>query len=90
MNFNFTHKSPLGRSADNPDYVLVKFWGAPDLKTMEGTLYFKDPFFKRVRIPLQIDENNVSVQATKAAAASLKQGGQTVIWITLIIRLFFS
>jgi hypothetical protein len=88
MNFNFTEKSPLGRE-EEPDYVLVKFWGATDLKTMDGNIYFKDPFFKRVRIPLQIDSKDPTVKATKAAAAAIEEGGKTIIWIMLVLNLFF-
>jgi hypothetical protein len=56
---------------------------------MDGKLYFKDPFFKRVRIPLQIDSNDPTVKATKAAAAAIEEGGKVVVWTMLVLNLFF-
>jgi hypothetical protein len=50
LKFNFEDKKSL--SLIDPDHVIIKFWGAPYILTMEGKPIFKDPFVLKVRIPL--------------------------------------
>ena len=42
LKFNFEDKESL--SLGDPDYVIIKFWGAPYILTLEGEPIFKDPF----------------------------------------------
>jgi len=88
MNFNFSMKQSLGRDKD-PDYVLIKFWGLPGVLEQDGHPIFKDPWFKKIRIPRQNEAESVSVKATEAAAVALESSGKAALWIVVVLRMFF-
>ena len=73
-----------------PDYVNIKLWGAPFMLTKEKKPIFKAPLVLRVRIPAQSSQNDASVIATEAVAATINTTGKVILWIQFITNLFFS
>jgi hypothetical protein len=57
LKFDFKNKAKVSLG-EEPDYVMVKFWGAPYILTEDGDPIFKEPFSVRVRIPLLTDPDD--------------------------------
>jgi hypothetical protein len=88
IKFDFKEKAKVSLG-DEPDYVLVKFWGAPYILTEDQKPIFKEPFAVRVRIPLQTDPEATSVIATQVMADSIGNVGTILLWIQFGFRIFF-
>ena len=86
LNFNFKDKSSLSLG-DEPDYVIIKFWGAPYIMTALGKPIFREPFVLRQRIPLQSESGSTAVVATKAIAQTVGTAGKSGLWIMTVVRL---
>lgn len=67
LKFNFKDKSAMSL-ADEPDQVIISFWGAPFMMSEDNKPVFSEPFVLRLRIPLQSESGSTSVVATKAIA----------------------
>jgi hypothetical protein len=80
IRFDFKNKA-LVSLGDEPDYVIVKFWGAPFILSADSKPIFKEPFAIRVRIPLQNDSEDTSVIATQVFSDSAGTLGESIIWI---------
>lgn len=87
LNFNFKDKSSLSLG-DEPDYVIIKFWGAPYIMTELNKPIFREPFVLRMRIPLQSESGSTSVVATKAISQTVGTVGLFGLYIMPIVHLF--
>ena len=90
LHINFKDKAFLGRD-DEPDYLIFKFWAAQKIKTREGnTMFFKEPFMKKIQIPTQIDSDSKFNKATKTAATAVMIIGKTALVTAVALRFVFN
>ena len=89
LTFDFKDKSAMSLG-DEPDFVIINFWGAPFLLTEDNKPIFSEPFVVRIRVPLLSESGSTSVIATKALAKTVGEAGKAGIWLMLIVNIVWS
>jgi hypothetical protein len=85
LTFDFKDKSAMSLG-DEPDFVIINFWGAPFLLSEDGAPIFSEPFVVRTRVPLLSESGSTSVIATKALAKTVGAAGEAVTWLMFFVR----